>query len=288
MISKQSIPELISRSYTMADLPKDIITIFKNLTETIYHDILTKPGEIINFHHESPVEGFKQRKNQQGTNTAMVWILPVAGNGSYHLWQNDPTFLAIKDYITQSLDTICDRENVSSQRMKFIAINYYPPQDIFDASNPIFPYHTDFGYINCLLSNGPTMILDPSDKCWKEINLGNRMMFQVGGSLQATNGTYSAIPHGVGRSPVIVQETNLGKISIVGVTDPLGQITLQCGSNSINIDGMEMIGIRFRGMYGEYLEFAQEKVGYNYEQWLYEKELYETYLQLLNDFPRPN
>lgn len=92
--------------------------------------------------------------------------------------------MIVKKYVIDSITKICDEHNVPSQRANFLAINYYPPDNNFDIRNPIFPFHTDFGYINCLLSDGPTMILDPITNLWSSVNLaGNRQMFQVGAAM---------------------------------------------------------------------------------------------------------
>ena len=267
--------ELIHNTYSLTTMPEQIDLAFNNFTKKIYNDLQMMPSEIENFIFESPVKGFKQRSNQCGVQTAKVWIHAIDGQEIYHKWQTDTDYMIIKSYIFEKLDKLCDKHGVPSRKNKFIAINYYPPFEAFDSKNPVFPYHTDFGYINCLLSNGPTMILDPEDNQWKEINLGNQMMHQVGGTLQSiSNGKYKAIPHGVGRSPVIAN--NQGKISIVGVCDPDGPITLICGDKSLEIDGLEMIGIRFKGLYDNYQGTEDP-----------DKEIYQTFLSALNKFERP-
>lgn len=259
--------------------PANIIAAFKAFTATVRKDLIARPADLEKFTFESPIEGFKQRKNPAGIETSKNWIMPLDTKNKVHQWMDDENFVIIRDWIFAQLNTACETHKVPAARTRIISINYYPPKSEFDPLNPVFPYHTDFGYINSLISDGPTMILDPVDGKWKEINLGDRMMFQVGGAMQAIDHTYKAIPHGVGRSPIIADD--LGKISIVGINDPSGLMTLtkdprRPGERTpCQLESMEYIRLRFKSTY------EMDKLT---EQ---ERATFDDYLAQLDDFPRP-
>lgn len=99
----------------------------------------------------------------------------------------------------------------------------------------------------------------------------------MGGVLQLiSNKKYKAIPYNVGRSLVIAN--NQGKILIKGYCDPAGQINLISGNKILEIHVNKMMYILLKGMRGDYQ---------NCDDSNREKEIYQTFLSTLNEFPRP-
>jgi len=262
-------------SYSLSQLPQNIQTSYARFTEKVYSSLENPDifGQILVF--ESPVEGYKRRQDLNGNTTAHVWITPVTGQKIYNPWQNDDDLKTITEYMFEELDKVCVLCNVPKNQ-RFFAINYYPPNENFDATSPVFPYHTDFGYLACLISNGNTMILDPEDSEWKDVDMRNNQMIQVGGSLQAiSNGRWRALPHGVGKSSTV--SGKFGKLSIVCLVDPVGPITLRSSTSELEIDSMGMIRIRFSGMFNKFDAVTEES----------DRKIYDEFLAPLNDFPRP-
>jgi hypothetical protein len=144
-------------------------------------------------------------------------------------------------------------------------------------------HHTDFGYINCLMSNGETEIINPDSKNvsskWLEINLRNRTMFQAGACLQVIKGYY-AIPHGMGRSrPLLtIDGKEMGKVSIVGVCDPKGEIELV---NGVKMDAMKYTELRFKGLNGWNTDMNDSSL---VESMSDDERLYRTYLCYFDNF----
>lgn len=268
-------PSLNHNSYSLSRLPDDIQACFERFTKEVYSS-LENPA-IFEFNFESPVEGYKERKNLDGATTAHVWITPVASQNKklYNPWQHNKDLQKIIRSAFEETDKVCTLCDVPNNQ-RFYAINYYPPNENFDASSPAFPYHTDFGYLACLISNGNTMILDPEDSEWKDVNMKNNQMIQVGGSLQAiSNSKWTALPHGVGKSSTISGQ--FGKLSIVCLVDPIGPITLKSSTSELEIDSMEMIRIRFSGMWNKFNVETEES----------DRRIYDEFLAPLNNFPRP-
>jgi len=269
--------------YGYATLPENILAALQRFRATMRENLTGRLPllEAYTF-TDCPTEGFKQRINKDGVETAKVWLLPVDnpnGKGKSHHWVDNSDFIIIRDFLLSTLGAVCDAHKVPTLRTRCIALNYYPPKSDADPLNPVFPYHTDFGYINSLISDGPTMILDPADGKWKEIELGNRMMLQVGGAMQAIKPEYKAIPHGVGKAPVIAD--GLGKISIGCFMDPTGPMVLTKDHRQLNaaptitLDAAEYIRLRFKATHeSDKLTEAEQAV-------------YNNYLAQLDDFPRP-
>lgn len=181
----------------------------------------------------------------------------IIDTGIYNPWQNLECFQIVRDHFITNLKTMCDLHNVPSDRDYLIAINYYPPNDNMNAMYPSMPYHTDFGLINCLTSDGPTAIMDNLvTETWCQTNLsGTHQMFQCGGALNMIDPEYNALPHGVGAAPIIetIDGVQLGKVSIVGVVDPLGPMTLYNDNDDhVTLDAHDYIRTRFCGMFGNF------------------------------------
>lgn len=181
-----TVPKLIKSSYAMRILPTKVFLALQAFCDTIYEQL-------------------------DETCSDKLWIY----DSDFH-WRNNNNFIIIKNFIIAMLNEMCDREGISQQRTIKIRINYYQ-SDIENSSDVC----DNFNYFNCLLSNGPAMILDPYDNVWKEIYMNNQIMFRVGNEMRTINKNYQIMPSHIGNTCQNIanpfsKSYELGKISIIG------------------------------------------------------------------------
>ena len=241
--------------YELLKLPNQIQTTFDTFTDEVRSytlDPTVKQKHIF----ESPLKGFKQRKSKNGIDTAMVWINPLDKNGSFidytSPWVNNQLFNKIRIYLVKNMKEQLKIYNAPDNVSLHLTVNYYLPMTDFNITNPVFPFHLDFGFLTMFISDGPTMIYERSTDKWTQINLqGEYAMLQTGALMELySNHKYKAIPHGVGVSPTI--KNNFGKVSIVLTADGTGPLNLYGKNIPITITGEKYNDLSFLWHYQPY------------------------------------